>query len=162
MSQLYIVTLIPQLTCVVHLVTCQTGWFTCWNQDRWEKHKKTQLFRWYHSNGRKWKGIKNLYTRVKEESKRAGSKLNIKNLRSWILVPSLHGKKIGKKWKQWQILFPWGLKSLQSMTTATKLKDTCSLKEKLWQPWQHRKKQRHHFVDKGPYSQSYGFSRSHV
>ena len=78
MSQLYIVTLIPQLTRVVHLVTCQTGWFTCWNQDRWEKHKKTQLFRWYHSNGRKWKGIKNLYTRVKEESKRAGSKLNIK------------------------------------------------------------------------------------
>ena len=27
---------------------------------------------------------------------------------------------------------------------------------------QHIKKQRHHFADKGPSSQSYGFSRSHV
>ena len=29
-------------------------------------------------------------------------------------------------------------------------------------PRQHVKKQRHHFVDKGPYNQGYGFSRSHV
>ena len=29
-------------------------------------------------------------------------------------------------------------------------------------PRQHLKKQRHHFVDKGLYSQSYGFSGSHV
>ena len=27
---------------------------------------------------------------------------------------------------------------------------------------EHIKKQRHHFADKGPYSQSYGFSISHV
>ena len=27
---------------------------------------------------------------------------------------------------------------------------------------QHIKKLRHHFADKGPYSQSYGFSSSHV
>ena len=43
-----------------------------------------------------------------------------------------------------------------------KLKDTCSLERKLWQTRQHIKKQRHHFADKGPYSQSYGFSSSHV
>ena len=30
------------------------------------------------------------------------------------------------------------------------------------EPWQHIKKQRHHFADKGLYSQSYGFSSSHV
>ena len=30
------------------------------------------------------------------------------------------------------------------------------------QPRQHIKKQKHHFADKGPYSQSYGFSSSHV
>ena len=29
-------------------------------------------------------------------------------------------------------------------------------------PRQHIKKQGHHFADKGPYSQSYGFSSSHV
>ena len=44
---------------------------------------------------------------------------------------------------------------------AMKLKDACSLREKLW-PRQHIKKQRHYFPDKGPSSQSYGFSSSHV
>ena len=39
---------------------------------------------------------------------------------------------MGKQWKQWQTLF-WGApKSLQMVTEAMKLKDTCSLKVKLW------------------------------
>ena len=39
---------------------------------------------------------------------------------------------MGKQWKQWQTLF-WGApKSLQMVTAAMKLKDTCSLEEKLW------------------------------
>ena len=36
--------------------------------------------------------LKSLLKRVKEESKKAGLKLNIKKLRSWHLVPSFHGK----------------------------------------------------------------------
>ena len=40
-----------------------------------------------------------------------------------------------------------------------KLKDACPLEE--W-PRQHIKKQRHYFANKGPSSQSYGFSSSHV
>ena len=47
------------------------------------------------------------------------------------------------------------------VTAAMKLKDACSLEEKL-QPRQHIKKQRHYFADKSPSSQSYGFSNSHV
>ena len=44
-----------------------------------------------------------------------------------------------------------------------KLKDTCSLEEKLWPPREHIKKQRHYFANKGgASSQSYGFSSSHV
>ena len=44
-----------------------------------------------------------------------------------------------------------------------KLKDTCSLEEKLWPTCrQHIIKQRHHLANKGPSSQSYGFSSSHV
>ena len=39
--------------------------------------------------------------------------------------------KWGKKLKQWQILFSWAPKSLQTVTAAMKLKDTCSLEEKL-------------------------------
>ena len=44
---------------------------------------------------------------------------------------------------------------------AMKLKDTYSL-ESYDHPRQHIKKQRHYFVNKGPSSQGYGFSTSHV
>ena len=43
-----------------------------------------------------------------------------------------------------------------------KLNDACSWKKSYDKPRQHIKKWRHHFADKCPYSQSYGFSCSHV
>ena len=43
-----------------------------------------------------------------------------------------------------------------------KLKDAYSLGGNYDQARQHIKKQRHHFADKGPYSQRYGFSSNHV
>ena len=46
--------------------------------------------------------LKSLLMKVKEESEKAGLKLNIQKLRSWHLVPSLHGKYMGKQWKQCQ------------------------------------------------------------
>ena len=78
------------------------------------------------------------------------------------MVPSLHGKEMGKQWKQWQTLFSWAPKLLQMEIAAMKLKDACSLKEKLRPTWQHIKKQRYYFANRGPYSQSYGFPSSHV
>ena len=45
---------------------------------------------------------------------------------------------------------------------AMKLNDAYSLKESYEQPRQHIKKQRHYFANKGPSSQSYGFSGGHV
>ena len=65
---------------------------------------------------------------------------------------------MGKWWKQWQTFIFLIPKSVQMVAAAMKLKDACSLDK----PRQHIKKQRHHFADKGPYSQSYGFSSSHV
>ena len=59
-------------------------------------------------------------------------------------------------------LFSWAPESLQVVTAAMKLKLVCSLEEKLWPTWQHVKKQRHYFADKGPSSQGYGFSSNHV
>ena len=38
---------------------------------------------------------------------------------------------MGKQWKQWQSLFSWAPTSLQMVTAAMKLKDACSLEEKL-------------------------------
>ena len=70
---------------------------------------------------------------------------------------------MGKQWKQWQTLFSCAPKSLQMVTAAMKLKDACSLEEKLWQKArQCIKKQRHYFANKGPSSQSHGFCSSHV
>ena len=64
------------------------GWINhSWNQDCCEKYEPPQICRWYHSNGRKWRGTKSLLMRVKEESERVGLKLNIVKLRSWHLVP---------------------------------------------------------------------------
>ena len=36
--------------------------------------------------------LKNLVMKVKEDSEKVGIKLNIWKLKSWLLVPSLHGK----------------------------------------------------------------------
>ena len=64
--------------------------------------------------------------------------------------------------KQCQTLFSGAPKSLQMVTAAMKLKDAYSLEGKLWPPRQHIQKQRHYCANKGPSSQSYGFSSSHV
>ena len=68
---------------------------------------------------------------------------------------------MGKLWKQWETLFLGGLKSLQMVIAAMKLKGT-PWKKSYDQPRQHIKKQRRYFANKVPSSQSYCFSSSHV
>ena len=76
---------------------------------------------------------KNLLMRMKEESEKAGSKLNIQK-ESGIQSHHFMANRWGNSGKQWLTLF-WGApKSLQMVTAAMKLKDTYSLEEKLWQP----------------------------
>ena len=79
-----------------------------------------------------------------------------------LIVPLLYGKYMDIQWKQWENLFSWAPKSLQMVTAAMKLKDACSWKISYDQPRQHIKKQRQYLANKGPSSQSYGFSSSHV
>ena len=76
--------------------------------------------------------LKGLLMEVKKESEKVGLKLNIQKPRSWYLVPSFHGKQMGKQWEQWQTLFGEAPKSLQMVTAAMKFKNACSLEEKLW------------------------------
>ena len=73
--------------------------------------------------------LKSLLMKVKEESEKAGLKLNIKKLISWHPVSSLHGKEENSG--NSERLFSWVPKSLQTVTAALKLKDACSLEEKL-------------------------------
>ena len=69
--------------------------------------------------------------KVKEESEKVGLKFSIQKTKIMHLVPSLHGKYMGKQWKQCQTLFFWAPKSLQMLIAAMKLKDTYSLEGKL-------------------------------
>ena len=63
--------------------------------------------------------------------------------------------------KEWQILF-WGApKSLQMVIAAMKLR-RLFLGRKAMTTRQHIQKQRHYFANKGPSSQGYGFSSSHI
>jgi len=69
--------------------------------------------------------------KVKQESEKVGLKCSIQQTKIIHLVPSLHSKYMVKQWKWWQTLFGGPPKSLKMVTTAMKLKDACSLEEKL-------------------------------
>ena len=73
--------------------------------------------------------LKSLLMRVKEESEKAGFKLNMQKTEIMASGPITSRQIDGEKWKQWQILFSWASKSLQTVTTTMKLKDGCSLKD---------------------------------
>ena len=103
------------------------------HQDYQEQYQQPQIYRWYHSNVRKQRGTKSFLMRVKEESEKAGLKLNIHNTKIVASSPITSWQTEGETWKQWQILFSWALRSLWTVTTAIKLKDACSFEEKLWQ-----------------------------
>ena len=67
-----------------------------------------------------------------KESEKVGLKLNIEKTKIMASSPIASWQIDGEKWKQLQILFSWAPKSLQTVTAAMELKDTCSLEEKLW------------------------------
>ena len=79
------------------------------------------------------KELKSLLMKVKKESEKVGLKLNIQKTKILASSPITSWQKMAKQWKQWEILFSWASKSLQMVTAGKKLKDTCSLEEKLWQ-----------------------------
>ena len=45
-------------------------------------------------------GLKSLLMKMKEVSENVGLKLNIQKSNNMVLIPSLHGKYMGKQWKQ--------------------------------------------------------------
>ena len=77
------------------------------------------------------KELNSLLMKVKEESDTVALKLNIQKTKFMASGLITSWQIDGEQWKEWQALF-WGTpKSLQMVTTAMKLKDACSLKEKL-------------------------------
>ena len=66
--------------------------------------------------------------KVKEESEKAGLKLNIQKTKIRASGPITSWQIDGETM---ETLFSWAPKSLQMVTAAMKLKDACSLEEKL-------------------------------
>ena len=107
--------------------------------------------------------LKNLLMKVKEESQKVGLNLNIQktkiivsgSITSWqidgeTMETVSNFNFLGSKITANGDLLPWNWKTLAPW------------KKSYDQPRQHIKKQRHYFANKGPSSQSFGFSSSHV
>ena len=75
--------------------------------------------------------LKSLLMKVKEESEKVGLKLNIQKTEIMASGP-ITSWEIDGETVETEILSFGALKSLQIVTAAMKLKDTCSLEEKLW------------------------------
>ena len=77
------------------------------------------------------KELKSLLMRVKEESEKAGLKLSIQKTKIMASGPITSWQINGEKVETVTDFIFLGSKSLQTVTIAVKLKDACSLKEKI-------------------------------
>ena len=76
--------------------------------------------------------LNSLLMRVKEENEKAGLKLNIQKTEIMASDPIPSWQIDGETMET--VIFFFGVpKSLQTVTAVMKLKDACSLQEKLWQ-----------------------------
>ena len=145
---------------------------TSWEMLGWKKHKlESRLLREISITSdaddttlmaESEEELKSLLMKVKEESEKTGLKLNIQKTKImasgpitswWIEGESGNSGRFYFLRLQnhcWWLLQPWNKKML---TPWKQIYD---------QPRQHIKKQRHYFANKGPSSQGYGFSSSHV
>ena len=101
--------------------------------------------------------------KVKEESEKAGLKLNIQKTKIMVSGPITSWKIDGETMETVTDFIFLGSKIIADGDCSHEIKkDTCSLKKSYDKPRQHIKKQRHYFVNKGLSSQGYSFSSGHV
>ena len=77
--------------------------------------------------------LKSLLMKVKVESEKAGLKLNIQKMKIMASSPITSWEIDGETGETMSDFIFFASKSLQMVTAAMKLKDACSLEEKLWQ-----------------------------
>ena len=70
--------------------------------------------------------------KVKEESEKVGLKFNIQKTKIMASGPIISWEIDAETMERVRLYFLGAPKSLQMVTAAMKLKDTCSLEEKLW------------------------------
>ena len=100
--------------------------------------------------------------KVKEESEKAGLKLNIQKTKIMASSPITSWQTDGETVETVRDFIIFGSKITADGDCSHEIKDACSLEKSYDQPRQHSKKQRHYFANKGLPSQSYGFSSNRV
>ena len=106
--------------------------------------------------------LKSLLMKVKEGSEKAGLKLNIQKTKIMASGPITSWQIDGETVETVRDFILGGSKITADGDYNHEIKTLAPGKKRYDQPGQHIKKQRHYFANKGPSSQSYGFSSSHV
>ena len=107
--------------------------------------------------------LKSLLIKVKEESEKVGVKLNIQKTKIMASGPITSWQIDAETVETVTDFIFLGSKITVDGDCSHEIKRCLLLGRKSYdQPRQHIKKQRHYFANKGPSSQSYGFSSSHV
>ena len=100
--------------------------------------------------------------KVKEESENVGLKLNIQKTKIMASGPITSWQIDGETMETVRDFIFLGSNITADDDCSHEVQTLAPWKKSYDQPRQHIKKQRHYFTDKGPYSQSYGLSNSHV
>ena len=100
--------------------------------------------------------------KVKEESEKAGLKLNIQKTKIMASSPITSWEKDGETVETVSDFIFWGSKVTADGDCSHEIKTLAPWKKNYEKPKQHIKKQRNYFDNKGPSGQGYGFSSGHV
>ena len=100
--------------------------------------------------------------KVKEESEKAGLKLNIQKTKIMASGPIISWQIDGETMEAVTDFIFLGSQITADGDCSHEIKTLPPWKKGYDQPRQHIKRQRHYFANKGLSSQSYGFSNSHV
>ena len=107
-------------------------------------------------------GLKSLLMKLKDESESVGLKLNIQKTKVMASGPITSWEIDGKSVETVSDFILGGSKLTADGDCSHEIKTLAPWKKSYDQPRPHFKKQRHYFANKGPSSQSYGLSSSHV
>ena len=113
--------------------------------------------------GESEEALKSLLMKVKQKSEKAGLKLNIKKIKIMASGTITSWQIDGETMEPVTDFIFLGSRITADGDCSHEIKKTLAPWNKSYdQPRKHIKKQRHYFANKGPSSQSYGFSSSHV
>ena len=106
--------------------------------------------------------LKSLLMKVKEECEKAGLEFNIQKTKIMASGPIISWQTEEEKVEAVTYFIFLGSKIIYDDDFNSEIKRCLLLGSKADTPKQCIKKQRHHFASKGLYSQTYGFSSSHL